>query len=166
MTMCVCFFLLRESVCPDPEKRRNLSGVSHSRYFFAERWYTLLMLLLLLFDITKESEGGEGRRNREGRVCRKDNCLKKREKSQVLMALEDQALALLALSFAILGTLLALLNLSHQNRVDLVDIVPGLGRCLVVRAVPLGGPCCSLLMVYFTELGQICLVPDKNEWDL
>lgn len=99
-------------------------------------------------------------------MCRKEKCLKKEKKSQEVLALEDQALALLALSFAILGTFLALLNLSHQNRVDLVDIMPGLGRCLVVRAVPLGGPCCSLLTVYFTELGQICLVADKNEWDL
>jgi hypothetical protein len=119
-----------------------------------------------LVDITKEErEGGEGNEKRRGKSGRKRQVYEK-QKSQAVLALEDQALALLALSFAILGTLLALLNLSHQNRVDLINIVPGLGRCLVVRAVPLGSPCCSLLAVYFTELRQICLVADKNEWDL
>lgn len=66
-------------MCPDPEKRRNPSGASDPRYFFAERWYTLLMLLI--FDITKESERDEkGMGNKEGRVCRKDKCLKKGKK--------------------------------------------------------------------------------------
>lgn len=123
------------------------------------------MLLCRCLILQKKEKAEKGRRNEEGRVVEKTS-VRETKKSQEVLALEDQALALLALSFAILGTLLALLNLSHQICVDFVDIVPGLGGCLEVRAVPLGSPCCSLLAVYFTELRQICLVADKNEWDL
>ena len=80
--------------------------------------------------------------------------------------LQNDALALLVLPLPVLGALLALLDLAHQDRVYVFDVLARLGRRLDVQTVPLGCLGRRLLVVHLAQLAQIGLVTDKNEGDL
>lgn len=80
--------------------------------------------------------------------------------------LQNDTLALLALPLPVLSALLALLDLAHQDRVDVLDVLARFGRRLDVQTVPLGRLGRRLLVVDLAQLAQICLVADENEGDL
>ena len=84
----------------------------------------------------------------------------------VVFDLEKKALSLLTLSLPFLSALLAILNLSHENRVNFLNIMTGLGGGFDVRTIPLCGPGCCLFPVHFPEVSQICLIAYEDEWDL